>query len=78
MVCELGVNFCMIFGFVLVKVGDLVVILINFEVCDVFFIDEIYCLNFVVEEVFYFVMEDFEFDFVIGEGLVVCIVCIEF
>lgn len=77
MVCELGVNFKMILGFVLVKVGDLVVILINFEVWDVLFIDEIYWMNFVVEEVFYFVMEDFEFDFVIGEGFVVWIVWIE-
>lgn len=77
MVCELGVNFKMILGLVLVCVGDFVVILINLEVCDVLFIDEIYCMNLVVEEVFYLVMEDFELDLVIGEGFVVCIVWIE-
>lgn len=56
---EMGVNICFIFGFVFEKVGDLVVMFINFEFYDVFFIDEIYCLFFVIEEVFYFVMEDY-------------------
>lgn len=77
MVWEFGVNFCVILGLVIVKVGDFVVLLINFEEWDVFFIDEIYCFNLVVEEVFYFVMEDYQFDFIIGEGLVVWFVKID-
>lgn len=56
---EMGVNICIILGFVLEKVGDLVVLLINFEENDVLFIDEIYCLSLMVEEVLYFVMEDY-------------------
>lgn len=56
---EMGVNLCMIFGLVLEKVGDLVVMFINFELYDVLFIDEIYCLLLVVEEVLYLVMEDY-------------------
>lgn len=55
----MGVNICIILGFVLEKVGDLVVLLINFEENDVLFIDEIYCLSLMVEEVLYFVMEDY-------------------
>lgn len=56
---EMGVNLCMIFGLVLEKVGDLAVMFINFELYDVLFIDEIYCLLLVVEEVLYLVMEDY-------------------
>lgn len=56
---EMGVNLCMIFGLVLEKVGDLVAMFINFELYDVLFIDEIYCLSLVVEEVLYLVMEDY-------------------
>lgn len=66
-VYEFGVNICVIFGFVIEKFGDFVVILINLlEEGDVLFIDEIYCLGCVVEEYFYFVMEDFKFDIVLG------------
>lgn len=56
---EMGVNLCTIFGSVLEKVGDLVAMFINFELYDVLFIDEIYCLSLVVEEVLYSVMEDY-------------------
>lgn len=75
--CEFGVGFCVMLGLVIVKVGDFVVILINLELWDVLFIDEIYWFLFVIEEVFYLVMEDFCFDLVIGEGLFVCIVWID-
>lgn len=56
---EMGVNLCIIFGLVLEKVGDLVVMLINLELYDVLFIDEIYWLFLVVEEILYLVMEDY-------------------
>lgn len=56
---EMGVNIKIMLGFVFEKVGDLVVLFINFECNDVLFIDEIYCLSLVVEEIFYFVMEDY-------------------
>lgn len=56
---EMGVNIKIIFGFVFEKVGDFVVLFINFECNDVLFIDEIYCLSLVVEEIFYLVMEDY-------------------
>lgn len=39
---EMGVNIKIILGLVLEKVGDFVVLLINFECNDVLFIDEIY------------------------------------
>lgn len=65
---ELQVELKMIFGFVLEKFGDLVGLFINLEEGDVFFIDEIYCLNMVVEEYFYFVMEDYCIDIMIDSG----------
>lgn len=74
---EMGVNLCIIFGLVLEKVGDFVVMFINFELYDVLFIDEIYCFLLVVEEVFYLVMEDYQLDIMIGEGFVVCFIKID-
>ncbi len=65
---ELGVNFRMTSGPVLVKAGDLAAILTNLEPRDVLFIDEIHRLNPAVEEVLYPALEDFELDLVIGEG----------
>ena len=65
---ELGVNFRMTSGPVLVKAGDLAAILTNLEARDVLFIDEIHRLNPAVEEVLYPALEDFELDLVIGEG----------
>lgn len=65
---ELGVNFRMTSGPVLVKAGDLAAILTNLEARDVLFIDEIHRLNPAVEEVLYPAMEDYELDLVIGEG----------
>lgn len=75
---EMGVNIKIMLGFVFEKVGDLVVLFINFECNDVLFIDEIYCLSLVVEEIFYFVMEDYQFDIMIGEGFVVCLIKLDF
>lgn len=46
-------------GFVFECVGDFVVLLMNFEVNDVLFIDEIYWLLLVVEEILYLVFEDY-------------------
>ena len=65
---ELGVNFRMTSGPVLVRAGDLAAILTNLEARDVLFIDEIHRLNPAVEEVLYPALEDFELDLVIGEG----------
>ncbi|WP_116132417.1 Holliday junction branch migration DNA helicase RuvB [Tropicimonas sp. IMCC34043] len=65
---ELGVNFRMTSGPVLVRPGDLAAILTNLDRRDVLFIDEIHRLNPVVEEVLYPALEDFELDLVIGEG----------
>lgn len=67
----------MILGLVIECLGDLVVVLISLEFGDVFFIDEIYWLNCLVEEVLYLVMEDFCLDIVIGKGLSVCFVCLD-
>ncbi len=65
---ELGVNFRMTSGPVLVKAGDLAAILTNLDARDVLFIDEIHRLNPAVEEILYPAMEDFELDLVVGEG----------
>lgn len=63
---EMNVNICIISGLVIEWVGDLVVILNELEFGDVLFIDEIYCLLWVVEEMLYFVMEDFYIDIMVG------------
>lgn len=63
-----------ILGLVIEKLGDLVVFLNDFKLGDVLFIDEIYCLFKVVEEMFYLVMEDFYIDIVVGEGFMVYLV----
>lgn len=64
-------------GLVIEWLGDLVIILISFELGDVLFIDEIYCLLRVIEEILYLVMEDYCLDIVIGIGLIVCFVCLD-
>lgn len=71
---EMGVFIKSIFGLVFECFGDFVVLLINLEVGDVLFVDEIYCFLFIVEEVLYLVMEDFQLDIMIGEGFVVCFI----
>jgi holliday junction DNA helicase RuvB len=65
---ELGVNFKMTSGPVIVKAGDLAALLTNLEERDVLFIDEIHRLNPAVEEILYPAMEDFQLDLIIGEG----------
>ena len=65
---ELGVNFRMTSGPVLVRAGDLAAILTNLDKRDVLFIDEIHRLNPAVEEVLYPALEDYQLDLVIGEG----------
>jgi len=65
---ELGVNFRMTSGPVLVRAGDMAAILTNLEPRDVLFIDEIHRLNPAVEEVLYPALEDFNLDLVIGAG----------
>ncbi len=50
------------------RAGDLIGILTNLEVGDVFFIDEIHRLSKVVEEFLYPAMENFKIDFVIDKG----------
>ncbi len=65
---ELGVNFKMTSGPVIVKAGDLAALLTNLEERDVLFIDEIHRLSPAVEEILYPAMEDFQLDLIIGEG----------
>ena len=65
---ELNVNIRTTSGPVLERAGDLAAILTNLESRDVLFIDEIHRLNYVVEEVLYPAMEDFQLDLVIGQG----------
>jgi Holliday junction DNA helicase RuvB len=65
---ELNVNIRTTSGPVLERAGDLAAILTNLESGDVLFIDEIHRLNYVVEEVLYPAMEDFQLDLVIGQG----------
>lgn len=65
---ELGVNFKMTSGPVIMRAGDLAALLTNLEPRDVLFIDEIHRLNPAVEEILYPAMEDFELDLIVGEG----------
>ena len=65
---ELNVNIRTTSGPVLERAGDLAAILTNLKPHDVLFIDEIHRLNYVVEEVLYPAMEDFQLDLVIGQG----------
>ena len=65
---ELGVNFRMTSGPILVKAGDLAAILTNLDERDVLFIDEIHRLHPLVEEVLYPALEDYALDLVIGSG----------
>src|SRR5437870_5177734 len=65
---ELGVNLRQTSGPVLERAGDLAALLTNLEPHDVLFIDEIYRLSPVVEEILYPALEDFQIDIMIGEG----------
>lgn len=65
---ELGVTFQQTSGPVLQKKLDLVGILSNVQLRDVFFIDEIHRLQPDVEEMIYSALEDFRMDILIGTG----------
>src|ERR1700681_3192013 len=65
---ELGVNIQQTSGPVLQKKLDLVGILSNLQVREVFFIDEIHRLLPDVEEMIYSALEDFRMDILIGTG----------
>ena len=65
---ELGVGIRATSGPVIERPGDLAAILTNIEEKEILFIDEIHRLSPVVEEILYPAMEDFQIDFVIGQG----------
>ena len=65
---ELDVSIHITSGPALEKKGDLAGLLTNLQESDILFIDEIHRLNPVVEENLYPAMEDFEFDYMVGEG----------
>jgi len=50
------------------KPKDLVGLLTNLKKFDIFFIDEIHRLKSAIEELLYIAMEDFELDWVVGQG----------
>jgi Holliday junction DNA helicase RuvB len=65
---ELGANLTMTSAPALDKPKDLVGILTKLKDKDVFFIDEIHRLKPAIEEMLYIAMEDYELDWVIGQG----------
>ncbi len=65
---EMGVNLRITSGPAIERKGDLVSLLTNLAPNDILFIDEIHRLPRTVEEVLYPAMEDFEVDFIIGNG----------
>jgi Holliday junction DNA helicase, RuvB subunit len=65
---ELEVDIVTTSGPAIERKGDLAGILTNLKKRDVLFIDEIHRLPSVVEEILYPAMEDFHFDYMVGEG----------
>ncbi|MDY6862333.1 MAG: Holliday junction branch migration DNA helicase RuvB, partial [Thermodesulfobacteriota bacterium] len=65
---EMNVNINATAGPVIEKLGDLAGILTNLKEGDILFLDEIHRLNHLIEEKLYPSMEDFKFDFIIGQG----------
>ena len=65
---ELGVGIHSTSGPVMDRPGDLAAILTNLGNKDVLFVDEIHRMNYVVEEILYPAMEDYQLDLVIGQG----------
>lgn len=65
---ELGVDLVTTSGPAISRKGDLAGILTNLKERDVFFIDEMHRLPSIVEENLYPAMEDYHFDYMIGEG----------
>ncbi|MDR2053763.1 MAG: Holliday junction branch migration DNA helicase RuvB [Treponema sp.] len=65
---ELGTDMTMTSAPALDKPKDLVGILTKLKEKDVFFIDEIHRLKPAIEEMLYIAMEDYELDWIIGQG----------
>ncbi|MDR3302429.1 MAG: Holliday junction branch migration DNA helicase RuvB [Spirochaetaceae bacterium] len=65
---EMGVDFVETSAPALDKPKDLVGILTNLKSKAVFFIDEVHRLKPVIEEMLYIAMEDYELDWIIGQG----------
>jgi Holliday junction DNA helicase RuvB len=65
---ELGVPFQGTSGPALELKGDLAALLSNLEKQQVFFVDEIHRLNTQLEELLYPAMEDFNIDYMVGQG----------
>jgi Holliday junction DNA helicase RuvB len=65
---ELGVKIVSTSGPAVERKGDLAGILTNLKERDVLFIDEIHRLPRAVEETLYPAMEDYHFDYIVGEG----------
>ena len=65
---EMGVNLRITSGPTIEKKGDLAALLTNLNEGDVLFIDEIHRMSSSIEEILYPAMEDFELDFIIGNG----------
>ena len=65
---ELGGGFFQTSAPALDKPKDIVGLLTNLKKGDVFFIDEIHRLKPVIEELLYIAMEDYELDWIVGQG----------
>jgi Holliday junction DNA helicase RuvB len=65
---EMGTGFVQTSAPALDKPKDLVGILTKLKARDVFFIDEIHRLKPAIEEMLYIAMEDYELDWIIGQG----------
>jgi len=65
---ELGAGFTQTSAPALDKPKDLVGLLTNLKKGDVFFIDEIHRLRPAIEELLYIAMEDYELDWIVGQG----------
>ncbi|MBM4222981.1 MAG: Holliday junction branch migration DNA helicase RuvB [Gammaproteobacteria bacterium] len=65
---ELGAQLHVTSGPILDKPGDLAALLTQLAPGDVLFIDEIHRLSPTIEEILYPAMEDYQLDFIIGEG----------
>lgn len=65
---EMGVGIHITSGPAVERKGDLAGMLTNLQDRDILFIDEIHRLNPIVEENLYPAMEDFEFDYIVGDG----------
>ncbi|MDR1952549.1 MAG: Holliday junction branch migration DNA helicase RuvB [Elusimicrobiota bacterium] len=65
---EMGVNLTMTSGPALTQKADLATLLTNLREGDIFFIDEIHRMPYIIEEYIYPAMEDFKLDIIIGQG----------